>query len=81
METTIKGLPSEERINKLMAAMSFLSKAKEIIRAECPNQEEIRKNKEFFDAMFEVESNCGDSVFFLSQAIGALIAYDLTEKY
>lgn len=51
------------------------------MRKEFPDKEEIRKNKEYFDAMFEVESSCGDAIFFFSQAIGALTAYDLSEKY
>lgn len=81
MEITIKGIPSENRINELMKAMSFISKAKEIMLKEYPNQEEIRKNEEYFNAMFEVESSCGDAIFFFSQAIGALTAYDLSEKF
>lgn len=81
MEITVKGIPSENRINELLKAMSFISEAKEIMQKEFPDQEEIRKNKEYFDAMFEVESSCGDAIFFFSQAIGALTAYDLSEKF
>ncbi len=81
MGITIKGIPSENRINELMKAMSFISKAKDIMYKEYPNNEEIRKNEEYFNAMFELESCCADAIFFFSEAIGALTAYDLTEKY
>lgn len=81
MEITIKGIPSESRINELLKAMSFISEAKKIILKEYPDQEETQKNEEYFKAMFEVESSCGDAIFFFSKAIGALVAYDLTEKY
>lgn len=81
MEITIKGIPSENRINELMKAMSLISKAKDIMLKEFPDKEEIRKNEEYYKAMFEVESSCGDAIFFFSQAIGALTAYDLSEKF
>ncbi|MDU1889668.1 MAG: hypothetical protein E6767_03175 [Dysgonomonas sp.] len=81
MEITIKGIPSESRINELLKAMSFISKAKEIMRKEFPDQEEIRKNEEYYKAIFEVESECGNATYYLGRAIGALTAYDLSEKY
>lgn len=69
MGITVKGIPSENRINELLKAMSFISEAKEIMQKEFPDQEEIRKNKEYFDAMFEVESSCGDAIFSLAKLL------------
>ncbi|PXV62085.1 hypothetical protein CLV62_12238 [Dysgonomonas alginatilytica] len=80
METiTMKGFDHQKQIDALTEALGHLQKAYSIIEGQ--GMDSKNKMPRYYESWFEAESGVGSIICYVSDAIGTLVAEDISDVY